>query len=145
MYNIQIHVHIFFFTKYLCRDQPVTEPTTKGRNTRIQSNANHSTLFRCWRGIKYSMSVSNRITYNSLLHAMGLSLKYPPLLRGRCSIRVSQTSIDWQFLSTIGALGRIDLESPSPLLFSQYKSKALDVGCETFKNIVGVKINNNNR
>lgn len=144
MYNIQIHVHIFF-TKYLCWDQSVTEPTTKGRNTRIQSNANHSTLFRCWRGIKYSMSVSNRITYNSLLHAMGLSLKYPPLLRGRCSIRVSQTSIDWPFLSTIGALGRIDLESPSPLLFSQYKSKALDVGCETFKKFVGVKINNNNR
>lgn len=117
IYNIQVHDHIFFFTKYLCWDQSVTEPTIKGRNTKIQSNANHSTLFRCWRGIKYSMSVNNRITYYSLLHAMGLSLKYPPPLRGRCYLRVSLTSIDWQFLSTIGALGRIDLESPSPLLF----------------------------
>lgn len=76
---------------------------------------------------------------------MGLSLKYPPPLRGRCYLRVSLTSIDWQFLSTIGALGRIDLESPSPLLFSQYKSKAFDVGRETFKNIVGVKKFNNTR
>lgn len=135
----------FFFTKYLCWDQSVTEPTIKGRNTKIQSNANHSTLFRCWRGIKYSMSVNNRITYYSLLHAMGLSLKYPPPLRGRCYLRVFLTSIDWQFLSTIGALGRIDLESPSPLLFFQYKSKAFDVGCETFKNIVGVKKFNNTR
>lgn len=136
---------IFFFTKYLCWDQSVTEPTIKGSKTKIQSNANHSTLFRCWRGIKYSMSVNNRITYYSLLHAMGLSLKYPPPLRGRCYLRVSLTSIDWQFLSTIGALGRIDLESPSPLLFFQYKSKAFDVGCETFKNIVGVKKINNTR
>lgn len=141
IYNIQVHDHIFFFTKYLCWDQSVTEPTIKGRNTKIQWNANHSTLFRCWRGIKYSMSVNNRITYYSLLHAMGLSLKYPPPLRGRCYLHVSLTSIDWRFLSTIGALGRIDLESPSPLLFFQYKSKAFDVGCETFKNIVGVKKN----
>lgn len=33
---------------------------------------------------------------------------------------------------------------PPPCFFSQYKSKALDVGCETFKKFVGVKINNNN-
>lgn len=117
-YTIYKYMIIFFFLpKYLCWDKSVTEPTIKGRNTKIQSNANHSTLFRCWRGIKYSMSVNNRITYYSLLHAMGLSLKYPPPLRGRCYLRVSLTSIDWQFLSTIGALGRIDLESPSPLLF----------------------------